>query len=31
MSALFANQSPTLPQKDDSRGGLFLMQKGVSP
>jgi len=30
MSALFAHQSLTLPQKTDSREGLFLMQKGVA-
>ena len=27
MSALFANQLPTLPQKIDSRGGLFRCKK----
>ena len=29
MSALFAHQSPTLPQKIDSREGLFWCKKGV--
>ena len=29
MSGLFINQSPTLPQKIDSRGGLFGCKKGV--
>ena len=29
MSALFINQSPTLPQKIDSREGLFGCKKGV--
>ena len=30
MSALFVHQSFTLPQKIDSRGGLFWCQKGGS-
>ena len=29
MSGLFINQSPTLPQKIDSREGLFGCKKGV--
>ena len=29
MSTLFVHQSPTLPQKIDSRGGLFRCKKGV--
>ena len=29
MSAFFAHQSFTLPQKIDSRGGLFWCQKGA--
>lgn len=29
MSALFVHQSFTLPQKIDSRGGLFWCQKGA--
>ena len=29
MSALFAHQSPTLPQKIDSREGLFWCKKGL--
>ena len=29
ISALSARQSPTLPQKIDSRGGLFRCKKGV--
>jgi len=27
--ALFVHQPPTLPQKIDSRGGLFCCQKGA--
>ena len=30
MSALFVHQSPTLPQKIDSRGGLFWCKKGLA-
>jgi len=29
MSALSVHQSPTLPQKIDSRGGLFWCKKGL--
>ena len=29
MGALFAHQSPTLPQKNDSREGWFWCKKGV--
>ena len=30
MSALSGNQSPTLPQKNDSREGLFCRKKGLA-
>jgi len=30
VSTLFANQSPTLPQKSDSRGGLFWCKKELA-